>query len=401
MTRAAALAVAVAVALDPYVSLAQTPPQGAYGSAGVAVSEVYQENLFATPTSRGPAATDLITRYGPIGEAGYRSEQLTFAARYEADAERFERHPELNRTLARQDAFGELIYRPSRRAIYGLTGSFAETYSPMELSTADSFVLGRVHADRVTLRPTLEYRWNPMLGFKADYEAAREALAGAPSAIIQVPHVRLERSTNRRLTFRVDYRVRDFSTTDDREFSQAITAGVQRTFGRGVSLEFDAGPRLSTGPVRPEVAARLRHSGRRGEWSIDYAETDTNVLGQVGIQQVRRVRFGTMLNAGRHVSISAAPSLVRDARYNLHTTSEVVEFEMVARASRAVSIVVSGQGGRQIGNLSSVTETVPYYTVMTSLRIAYPGEPRIDPGDREGDRNAGDRARPRPTRAVD
>lgn len=172
----------------------------AFGSLGAIVGQEYQFNIFATPPSFGKPATDMVTRLGPIAEAGYRSDVFAIFGRYEASAERFWRHPELNRTIGRQDGAAQLMVRPSRAMEIGVNGSYMDTFTPLDLSTPDAIVLGRVHAERLAARPELLYDWR-RARFAFDIEFAREILADTAAANIQTGNVRLELHSGPRMDY--------------------------------------------------------------------------------------------------------------------------------------------------------------------------------------------------------
>lgn len=396
MTRTAqAIIVAVAL-LFPRVAGAQGM---LFGSFGAVIGQGYEDNIFARPIG-ALQQSDAVTRIGPSAEAGYRSDGLRWTGRYEAAGERYWRLQELNRPIARQDAAFDLTYHPSRQVTIADTNLYASTYSPLELGTLDAVALGRVHADRLTLRPAVTWESSAANRVTFDYEFSREAVAGLAHALIQTPRVAFAHKATRRTTYRVDYRLRRFESSGlAPEGSQVVAVGVDGEIGRSASVRLEAGPRLFQGAVRPEVRALLRRPLRRTELSLEFAQTEATVLGEEGIMDVRELRAGIRTQASREIALTAAPTVFRDRRADRYATVEAMEMEAVAQLARGVSLTVSGQFGQQQGNLSGAYERIPYYSVGTTLRVALASGNAVrngpDGAARDGGRAAGDASKDR------
>ena len=375
------LAVVIASAVFLFVRgvEAQTGP---YGSLGVVIDQGYEANIFATPISLGPGERDLVTRVGPVLEAGYRSDPFRIAGRYEIAAERFWDHRELDRRVGRQDAAMDFGVRAGRHLEFGGVASFIDTYSPLQLSTPEAIVLGRVHAERLAVQPTMTYEWTAGSQLRLDYEGAREALADSPGTLVHTVGARMARTTDLRTTYTFGYRVRRFGPPGgETETSHVLAGGWIRNIARLAEIELTAGPRLFDGSIRPDVEAAIRRRLRRTELAVEFAETETSVLGERGIVEVRRIRVAAIVEATRNFRFTAAPMVVRNARDERHATVMGLDLEALAQLSRGVSLGVVGQIGRHDGNLGGTFERIPYYSVGTTLRIVYPGNPRNVPDE--------------------
>ena len=78
-------AIAAALLLLPHAAAAQSE---AYVTVSLSTTQVYDTNVFATPSSLGPER-DLSSRLGPTVETGFTSVPLRFVGRYGLEAERY------------------------------------------------------------------------------------------------------------------------------------------------------------------------------------------------------------------------------------------------------------------------------------------------------------------------
>jgi hypothetical protein len=382
---------ATAIVLISSAASAQTGP---YGSIGVVIGQGYEANIFAVPVSLGRQDSDLVTRLGPVVEAGYRSEPFRLIGRYEINAERFWDHRELDRRVARQDGAVEFIYRAARHVELAGAAFYTDTYSPLELASPDSIVLGRVHAERLTIQPNLLVEVTSGSRLRIDYEGAREALADGPPSLVHTVTASVIRTADLRTSYNFDYRIKRFgSPGTDAEQSHVVMGGWTRNIARFAEIEVNAGPRLFAGSVRPEIAAALRRSLRRTELSLEFAESETSVLGERGIVAVRRLRAAAIIEAGRNFTLTAAPMVFRNARDNRSATVMGMDLEALAQLARGVSFTLLGQVGRQDGDMSGTFERIPYYSVSTALRIVFPGNPRNVPDEQSRRREQRERSR--------
>jgi hypothetical protein len=169
--------------------------------------------------------------------------------------------------------------------------------------------------------------------------------------------------------------------------------GWTRNVARFAEIEINAGPRLFAGSVRPEVAAAMRRRLRRTELSLEFAESETSVLGERGIVDVRRLRAAAIIEAGRNFTLTAAPMVFRNARADRSATVIGMDLEALAQLARGVSFTLLGQVGRQQGDMSGSLERIPYYSLSTALRIVFPGNPRNVPNEQSRRREQRERSR--------
>src|SRR5438094_6616362 len=138
-----------------------TPPADFYVTPSLSVGEVYDDNLFFSPSSR--RQSDWFTRVSPGIRAGYQSTPLTLMGSYTFDSEFYNRHQELTTAQMRQQGSIELKSRPSPSLSLSTIGNYFQTRTPFELNalTGTGVAIRRFRADSYSANPALEYRADP------------------------------------------------------------------------------------------------------------------------------------------------------------------------------------------------------------------------------------------------
>jgi hypothetical protein len=371
-------AVILAIVCVPVTASAQGTM---FGSFGVAVSHGYDSNVLAQPEPL-PQTSDSVSRLGPILEAGYRSSRFRTVGQYEAAvAERYWQYSALNRRMAHQQSHAEIAFAPGRHVTVSAVGEYINTYTPIEIGVLDAFMLGRVHAERLTAHPTFNFTWRNATIVSAEYDFAHEMVEPFAPAVIHTPHVVFSHEVNPQTALRVSYRARRFSSSDvPTETSHAVQLGITRRLGRLPRVEFDAGPRRSEGRLYPEVNATLRHPLRRGgEVMVGYAESEGSVLGEQGIIEMRSVLAALQLQIARPLRIDITPTVYRAQRGTFSSRIAAIEVSSTTQLASRVALVFSGQAGRQAGDLGGVYTRIPYFRVTTALRATLMGNRDREP----------------------
>jgi hypothetical protein len=348
--------VGLAVAIMPAASWAQGRT---FGKLALSIGQGYDDNLFSSTASGNPQS-DFVTRFGPLVEGGYSSPALSLLAHYQLDAERYVEHKELDNNRARQEGLVDLRYRPTPRTAVELDGSYLDTQTPRELNEATLISAGRARARRVRGHSGLVYDVNAVMKVTADYTFARDLIAGGLTTTTQSPRVGASFRSAARTSFRTDYRFSHLTFRDGTTIlSVATTGGISRAITPSTTIDIDAGPRLSSGDIRPEFAAQLKRRLRRGEVAIAAFATEDTVYGQVGTIQVRRLMATWTHQPLRAVSFRLSPAAVQ----SLYAESPVTVFEcdgdLTIKANSKVAFVVEGHFGRQNGSFSGLPDFIP------------------------------------------
>ena len=271
--RAAATHAASVVLMASLLAPSAAAAQGQiFGRVTGTLEEVFDDNLFAAPVTL-PRQSDVITRFGPAVEVGYRSLPLALLARYGFDAERYRTLHDLDDTFARQEGTAGLNYR-SRRLALNLAGSYLETQTPSELNIESLLVVGRAQAERIATKSGLSYEMSALTSVNMGYEFTSDGLAGGIDSTTRLLRAGIGRKVGSLHAIRGDYEYRDIDFSDGTgEESYVVTGGWTHGFTRSISFQLDAGVRNTTGDIDPEISALLRRRLRRGDISVGYLRT--------------------------------------------------------------------------------------------------------------------------------
>jgi hypothetical protein len=326
----------------------------------LSIGQGYDDNLFASPASGNPQS-DFVTRFGPVFEGGYNSPTVSLLAHYGFDAERYIDRVELDKNMARQDAVLDLKYRPGPRVALQVDGAYLDTQTPRELNLATLLPAGRARAQRLRGHSGLVYDANAVMKVSGDYELAQDTIVGSLITTTQTSRLGVSYRPTSRTTFRTDYRFSHVVFGEDSSmYSVAMTGGWARVLSPSWTLELDAGPRLSLGDIRPELAAQLKRRLRRGEVLIAYFATEDTAVGEIGTIQVQRLMGTLTLTPWRAVTLKASPATVRSLRASTPVTVHEIDADVTIRANSKLSFVAAGQFGQQNGTFNGAPDRIPY-----------------------------------------
>ncbi len=356
----------------PTAALAQS---GFYLTPAFSVAEVYDDNIFSTPSSR---ESDFISRFTPDIQAGYRSAPLTLLGRYTLDAEVFAEHAELNSAAARQLASIDLRYLPTPRLTLSLTGSYVDTHTPGELNVESAIEVRRARAQRLSGGPSAAYRFDARTEGTLDYMFSRDQLEGGVTTDAHVARLGLDRRLTTRDTGSLGYTFRRFFFDGDESTSHAVTLGWIRDFTAFTSATLRAGPRFSDGSVDPELSLSILHRLQRGELSLFYARTLTTVIGEAGAVETDSVGATVSYTLLPRLDLRAAPSFSRSSRDG--GDLEVYRFFLEAgyRVNKWIELAASYQWSFEQGRLEATSvatargEEIIHNIFLLRLTFTYP-----------------------------
>jgi len=352
-----AVAATLAVVSMPCAASAQGRP---FARLHLSIGQGYDDNLFAAPAS-GTTQSDFVTRFGPVVEGGYTSPTLSLLARYGFDAERYVDRAELDKNLARQDALIDIKYRPRPRLALSIDGGYLETQTPRELNVATLLPAGRARATRLRGHSGMVYDADQVMKVSADYELAQDDIAGSFVTTTNSARLGVAFRPTARTTIRSDYRLSHIAFgSDTTMYSVAVTGGIARVLTPSLTLEVDAGPRLSLGEVRPELAVQLRRRLRRGEVLIGYFATEDTAVGEIGAIQVQRLLGTLTLTPWKRVTVKVSPATVRSVRASTPVRVHEIGGDVTIRANNTLSFVAVGHFGQQNGMFSGAADRIPY-----------------------------------------
>jgi hypothetical protein len=275
---------------------------GVYARPWIAYGEEFDDNVFNSTQSR---ESDVITRFTPGIEFGYRSEPFTLLASYDFDAEIFAKNTNLTQPQARQRGGLHFQYQPTRIWTLGFTGEYLETERPQDLNVTTGISGERERSRGYAFLPSLTYRFNPRTSALARYTFSHnESTQRIPVDEIETASemrndeheagIVLERHLTSKDKGSLTYGFRHFISDgaqlaadlsgDGHEASSShlFSLGWVRELSALTTLSLRGGPRFSSGDVDPEVEGVLLRRFRRGEASFTYGRTQNIAVGRSG-----------------------------------------------------------------------------------------------------------------------
>jgi hypothetical protein len=329
---------------------------GFHFTPSFSTTEAYDSNVLFGAVHR---LADFVTRLGPAIESQYQSPRLTFAGRYEIDAERFANHPSLTTIDGSQNAAVDVRYRPTRRFVLATDATVMRTHTPGELNLVSGLDLTRALAERVSVHPSLKRQLDRTTSATVDYTFTEDSLPGLAGGVTlraQDTSIGVERRLSAREAMTAHYEVQRFAfgpTTTTT--SQALIAGWTHELSRQTSFTLGGGPRLTSDGARADISASIRTRARAADLSLGYARTQTTLIGATGTADAQTVTAAVQWEPWRLVQIRMEPGVSRVALFGLQSRA----YRAALKASRPItdglSIVAAYDVSVQHGNVYPTT----------------------------------------------
>src|SRR5437667_4407900 len=370
----------VAGVLLPSAAPAQT---GYYLTPSLSVAEVYDDNLYYSPS---PRTHDFFTRISPSLKAGYQSAPLTVEGSYAFDSEVYSQHSELTTPLVRQRGLIELKTTPTQVLTLSLPVAYYQSRTPTELNLTTGLAVGRVRAERYTTNPGFTYRFDPLTTAKGDYTFSKDLLAGGITIDSHIENLALDHRLSPRDTVGPGYVGRQFAFAGFPALtSHPFTLGWSHELTPLTTFTLRAGPRLTEGTVDrlPEALASIRHTLKRGELSLTYASTLTTVIGQAAAAKAQSITGKARTELLPRLELSAGPVVYWISSEAFKATAYSVLLEATHQLTKTLALQASYQYSFQRGSFNPQTgPTGPtnveilHNIFLIRLTVTYPA--RVD-----------------------
>src|SRR3989441_8678476 len=374
----------VAGVLLPSAAPAQT---GYYLTPSLSIAEVYDDNLFYTPS---PRTHDFFTRISPGLKAGYQSAPLTVEGSYAFDSEVYSQHSELTTPLVRQRGLIELKATPVQVLTLSLPVSYFQSRTPTELNLTTGLAVGRVRAERYTTNPGFTYRFDPLTTAKGDYTYSKDLLAAGITAggitagsITLDSHIEklvLDHRLSLRDTVGPGYVGRQFAFSGFPALtSHAFTLGWSHELTPLTTFTLRGGPRLTEGTVDrlPEASASIRHKLKSGELSLAYASTITTVFGLANSVKSQGITATATTELLPKLRLSGAPAFYKISSETFKATVYAIYLESSYQLTKTLAFAAAYQFSLQQGSLSGQREVeILHNIILIRLTVTYPA--RVD-----------------------
>jgi hypothetical protein len=362
--------VCVAGFLLPTAAQAQT---GYYLTPSLSVAEVYDNNVFYSPS---PRTHDFLTRISPGLKAGYQSAPLTVEGSYSFDSEIFSRRSELTTPLMRQRGSIEVKSSPDQVSTLSIFGAYFQTRTPTELNLGTGLAAGRVRAERYTTTPAFTHRVDPLTTAKGDYTYSKDLLAGFVTIDSHVVNLALDRRLSPRDTVGPWYSGRQFQFTGFSEVnSHALTLGWSHELTPLTTLTLRGGPRLTEGTVDrlPEASASISHKLKGGQLLLAYASGVTTSFGLTDPITAQSITATATTELLPKLRVSAAPAYYKVSTETLKATVYAMTFEVSHQLTKTLAVGAFYQFNLQQGSLFVPGEIEILKSIfLIRLTVTYP-----------------------------
>jgi hypothetical protein len=242
---------------------------------------VYDDNVFSAPAD---TQDDFILRVTPALEAGVVGPRSEFRLYHSFDAEWYQDHSHLDSTQVRRYTELDFGFDATERLNLGLFGTALSTDVAGETLPDVELELGRVGARHESVRPSVGYRFTQLTTGNAAFEHARHRLDDGERTDTDSLFIGMDHRTGvrDRWTAEVAMHRYDFSS-GDRIDSNALLVGWVGAMTPRTTLTVKGGPRDTDGDVDAEILISSHYTTPTGEVTMNFARTQTVVVGEVGI----------------------------------------------------------------------------------------------------------------------
>jgi hypothetical protein len=276
MTRAAVTTILIAAgALHAASAAAQAHVEAV---PSVTIGSIYDDNLFAQ--AHGDTGHMLMVRPG-LGTA-IDTPRLNVSSLFTFDSQH-SNHADLTMIDARRHADAKMMYRTTNATTIGVQAQYDRTETPGEINIGTGILSDRRQAQRWEVQPNFLHRFGPHTSITGAYDYTSESLVDNGTGRMQVVRLGLSRIVSARSTYSGIVQERHFADPSDAtngSDSVAVLGGWDHQFSPASRFSLQAGPRVSSyRGLQPEIAATLARETPRLKVGLDYAHSETIVLG--------------------------------------------------------------------------------------------------------------------------
>ena len=321
-------------------------------SPTIEVSQRYDSNIFLTAAGD---QSDYVTRVSPGLDMRYRQRIFTLTTHYGFDAERFTEHTDLTSVDAHR-ALVDVHYSPMARVSFATAAAFTQTQVPGELNTVSGFITGRARAQRLSLRPSITGELGRRTRAVAEYEASDDRLAGGIGLGTHTATLRFERNYSERTSATLGYTVQRFAFSAPAPMStmtHAMTVGVTHELSRRAGFSLQVGPRVTDGRTTPEVAVAIHTTGLSSGLSLQYARTQSTVLGLAAPADVQSIATTARFKPWSPMRVEVSPGWFRMTSPGVSADVAHARIEASVALAPTLALAAAYDGNFQQGSTRS------------------------------------------------
>jgi hypothetical protein len=337
----------------------------------VAATQVYESNLFSTPSAR---QEDFITRVTPEIESEYRSPRWRFTGRYLLDLERFADHPELSSPDSRQQGTILVGFRPTARVTIAGGAEYLTTRTPAELNIATGLSFTRARAERVSAHSSIAHQLSAVTTGTIEYALTSDRLGAGYESDTHSAAAALSRRVSARTMVSGRYRGQAFAfatgaATEPPVISHALGFGVTHSLTPHINLTIDAGPRLTADVLRPELSATIGWNRDPHVLSLAYARTQGTAIGFAEPVDIESLHASAARTFWRSLEVRVATGVFRTGSDGRRADVYVLAAGVSQPVANAFAVELAFDGAVQEGSLLSALpdQRIPRHTIQVRL----------------------------------
>jgi len=341
--------------IPPVEKAAGKPAEGFYVTPSLSIGQLYDDNLFFSPTDR---KQDFFTRVSPGIQTGYQSTPLMLLGGYTFDSEFYSKHQELNTIQMRQKALVELKAMPTQMLTLSARGTFAKSRAPWEFNSLTGAAIRRIVADRLEFDPSIAYRLDPITTATGEYTYSKDRIRDGITIDSNILRLDLDRKITPRDNVGPGYIGRQFEFGGfETTTSHAPTLSWKHTLTPSTEIALRAGPRFTQGSLddRPEALAWIRHRLPLGALSLTYSSTQTTLIGTPGPVTTESLGGSATYELLPYLLVTIAPAVIKITGETFKTTMYFSNVELSYQLTKSLALKGSHQFSLMSGNLNPLT----------------------------------------------
>ena len=341
--------------IPPVEKAAGKPAEGFYVTPSLSIGQLYDDNLFFSPTDR---KQDFFTRVSPGIQTGYQSTPLTLLGGYTFDSEFYSKHQELNTIQMRQQSLVQFKAMPTQMLTLSAKGTFAKSRAPWEFNTFTGAAIRRVIAERLAFNPSVAYQFDPLTRGTGDYTFSDDSIRGGIRIDSHILRLDLDRKITPRDSVGLGYIGRQFEFGGfETTTSHAPMLSWKHTLTPSTEIALQAGPRFTEGSLddRPEALAWIRHRLPLGALSLTYSSAQTTIIGTPGRVTTESLGVSATYELLPYLLVTIAPAVIKITSETFKTTMYFSNVELSYQLTKSLALKGSHQFSLMSGNLNPLS----------------------------------------------
>jgi hypothetical protein len=172
-------------------------------------------------------------------------------------------------------------------------------------------------------------------------------------------------------TLTADYQLDQYTFGTSSPAAHGVRLGWTRALTRRSTFSVAGGPRVTDGSPAAELSASVRYQFKPGAVSLDYARTQTTVLGLTGTAETQRIGATALWTPRRSLRLQVAPAFFHSVHGALQADVYRVSVDVSRRIVPGVSIAAVMNTYVQHGNLypGLPGATIPHNDIAVRLVV--------------------------------